>query len=74
VWPQPGAPNAHVITLPEVESLANAVKAQGSAGMILWSMFKRAQAGTPTANEISKQICVTLDLGDCDAPLVPGAP
>ncbi|WP_441251800.1 glycoside hydrolase family 18 protein [Kitasatospora sp. McL0602] len=69
-WPQQAAPNAHVITLPEVEALANGVKAQGGGGMILWSMFKRAQAGTPTSNEISKQICVTLDLGDCDKPLV----
>ncbi|MFJ3601087.1 glycosyl hydrolase family 18 protein [Streptomyces sp. NPDC090126] len=71
-WPQQGAPNAHVITLPEVEKLANGVKAQGGGGMFLWSMFKQAQGGTPTSNEISKQICVTLDLGDCDKPLVHG--
>ncbi|MEU2801694.1 glycosyl hydrolase family 18 protein [Streptomyces sp. NPDC007117] len=70
-WPEEGAPHAHVITLPEVESLANAVKAQGG-GMFLWSMFKQAKAGTPTANQISKQICETLELGDCDKPLVHG--
>ncbi|MFD4357501.1 hypothetical protein ACFWPX_33490 [Nocardia sp. NPDC058518] len=72
-WPAEGAPNAHVITLAEVESLAKAVKAQGGGGMFLWSVFKQAKAGTPTVNEISKQISVTLDLGDCDTPLVQGA-
>ncbi|MFJ9406566.1 hypothetical protein [Streptomyces sp. NPDC101393] len=72
-WPQEGHPNAHVITLPEVESLSKAVKAQGGGGMFLWSMFKQAKSGTPTANQISRQICVTLELGDCDKPLVQGA-
>ncbi|MFE7480548.1 hypothetical protein [Streptomyces sp. NPDC057552] len=71
-WPQEGAPNAHVITLPEVEALANGVKAQGGGGMFLGSVFKQAKVGTPDSNEISKQICVSLDLGDSDTPLVQG--
>ncbi|MET7506307.1 hypothetical protein [Streptomyces albidoflavus] len=67
-WPQPGAPNAHVLSLPEVEDLAKEVKDRGAGGMSLWSLYKRPSPGTPGAREVSQTICDVLDLGDSTQP------
>ncbi|MFJ8846019.1 hypothetical protein ACIRFF_24325 [Streptomyces cyaneofuscatus] len=67
-WPQEGAPNAHVLSLPEVKDLANEVKDRGAGGMSLWSLYKQPKPGTPSAREVSQTICDVLDLGDSTQP------
>ncbi|KDD74379.1 hypothetical protein H632_c1356p0 [Helicosporidium sp. ATCC 50920] len=61
----------HVIDMPTIDRLSDFVKARGTAGMMLWHAYKQADPGTPTSNEVSKQICNNLSLEDCDSPLVP---
>ncbi|MEU0148832.1 hypothetical protein ABZ119_23130 [Streptomyces sp. NPDC006288] len=67
-WPQEGAPNAHLLSLPEVEDLANEVKDRGAGGMSLWSLYKEPKPGTPSAREVSQTICDVLDLGGSTQP------
>lgn len=59
----------HVISLPEVNSLAAYVKSTGAAGMMLWSLQKPAAQG-PTATQISQAICTALNLPNCTCGLV----
>lgn len=54
----------HVVTLPEVETMANYVKSAGGSGMMLWSIQKQADQG-PTATQISQVICTKLGLAKC---------
>ncbi|KDD73085.1 hypothetical protein H632_c2552p0, partial [Helicosporidium sp. ATCC 50920] len=61
----------HEITLSEIDILTNYIKHKGTAGMAIFSAYKRPYPGTPSANRISAQVCQNLKLRDCDLPLVP---
>ena len=54
----------HVTSIPEVESIADYVKASGGNGMMLWSVQKPANQG-PTGTQISQSICNKLGLNKC---------
>jgi chitinase len=58
----------HVITLPEVDALADHVLANGGAGLMLWSLQKQADQG-PTAQQISQRACTKLGLPNCSCGL-----
>ncbi|WP_433662551.1 hypothetical protein ACQPW1_10580 [Nocardia sp. CA-128927] len=58
----------HVVTLAEVDALANEVKARDAGGMSIWSLTKQPQPGTPSARAISQAICNGLALGDSAEP------
>ncbi len=58
----------HVISLNEVDEIANGVIQRGSAGMMIWSLQKRADQG-PTATQISQAICVDFGLQKCTCGL-----
>ncbi|KDD74726.1 hypothetical protein H632_c1110p1 [Helicosporidium sp. ATCC 50920] len=60
----------HVISLSEVDSLAAYVVTRRTAGLMLWSAHKKAASGTPTANQISQQVCNNFSLSGCSSPLV----
>ena len=55
----------HVISLPEVDSIATHIKATGGNGMMLWALKKPADQG-PTAVQISQRICTQFGLDRCD--------
>ena len=65
----PEAWGGHVITMTEVNSLADYVKQNNGGGMMLWSVQKTASAGTPTADDISKAVCTKLGLTNCSCGL-----
>jgi chitinase len=60
----------HVITIDEVDELADAILRSGRAtnGLMLWSLQKRADQG-PTAQEISQRVCSLLNLPSCSCSL-----
>ncbi|KDD72533.1 hypothetical protein H632_c3224p0, partial [Helicosporidium sp. ATCC 50920] len=66
----PEAWGGHVISLTEVDTLCNYIKSKGTAGAMLWSAYKQAAPGTPSPNQISKQVCQDFNLSNCDTPLV----
>lgn len=61
----PEAWGGHVYTIPEIDALADAVKQNGAAGMMLWSIQKAGPA-----QSFSTEICNKLGLGNCSAPLL----
>jgi chitinase len=61
----PEAWGGHVETLPEIDTLANAVSTGGGAGLMLWSLQK-----TGSAQQFATEICSRLGLGNCSAPLM----
>lgn len=65
----PEAWGGHVTSITEVNDLANYVKQANGGGMMLWSVQKSAQPGTPTADEISKAICTNLGMTNCNCGL-----
>jgi chitinase len=58
----------HVISLPEVDSIASYVTSHGGQGLMLWSLQKNADTG-PTAVQISQRACADLGLSLCSCPL-----
>ncbi|KDD71886.1 hypothetical protein H632_c4225p0, partial [Helicosporidium sp. ATCC 50920] len=66
----PEAWGGHVISLSEVDTLCDYIKSKGTAGAMLWSAYKQASSGTPSANQISQQVCKDFGLSNCDSPLV----
>lgn len=60
----PEAWGGHVYTIPEIDSLADAVKQNNGAGMMLWSIQKAGPA-----QSFSTEICNKFALGNCSAPL-----
>ena len=64
----PEAWGGHVITIAEVNEIANAVVQKGSGGMMIWSLQKRAGQG-PTAEQISQTVCNDLGLQRCTCGL-----
>lgn len=63
----------HSITNAEVIDLSVFVKDVGGSGMMLWSLQKQSDGG-PTAQDISREVCVIFGLPDCLSPLFPLAP
>jgi len=63
----------HVITMTEVDELANAILSSNrpTNGMMLWSLQKRADQG-PTAEQISQRICNLFDFPSCSCTLFNG--
>jgi len=59
----------HELTMAEVTDLSFFVKAQGGSGMMLWALTKE---GSPSAEAVSKEVCVIFTLENCGAPLFPG--
>lgn len=58
----------HVISLPEVDNIANYVTSHGGQGMMLWSLHKNADTG-PSAVQISQRACADLGLSLCSCPM-----
>ncbi|GAA6616168.1 cellulose binding domain-containing protein [Scytonema sp. NUACC26] len=69
----PEAWGGHVYTIPEVQSLGQAVVNKNAAGLMLWSLQKQPQGtpsdNNPTAEAIAKTSCQILSLGNCEQPL-----
>ena len=63
----------HVITMTEVDEMANAIlsSSRPTNGMMLWSLQKRADQG-PTAEQMSQRICKLFDLPSCSCTLFNG--
>ena len=59
----------HVISINEVNSLAEYVKSKNGAGMTLWSLQEQNTAG-PTADSIGQAACTSLGLTQCSCPLI----
>lgn len=58
----------HVISLAEVNEIATGVIQRNAGGMMIWSLFKRADQG-PTATEISQTVCTDFGLQKCTCRL-----
>lgn len=58
----------HVISLAEVNTIANGVIQRNAAGMMIWSLDKRADQG-PTATQISQTVCTDFGLQKCTCGL-----
>ncbi len=71
----PEAWGGHIVTIGEVQSLADTVMANHAAGMMLWSIEKQpsgaASPSNPDAQLLASAVCTKLSLGDCTAPIVP---
>jgi hypothetical protein len=62
----PEAWGGNVVTLPQVDDFTAYVKANGGAGMMIWSLEKQ---GTPNPTSIVNRMCLGLGLSNCDTPL-----
>jgi chitinase len=62
----PEAWGGNVVTLAQVDDYAAYTKAQGGAGMMIWSLHKK---GTPSAQDILTHACTTLGMTGCTSPL-----
>lgn len=60
----------HSLTNAEVIDLSTFVKSAGGSGMMLWSLQKQSDGG-PTAQDISREVCIIFGLPDCLSPLFP---
>ena len=65
----PEAWGGHVTSLPEVNNLTSFVKAQGGAGMMMWSLQKQAGIG-PSGQSIASTACLKLGSSQCSCPLL----
>lgn len=63
----------HSLTSIEVIDLSTFVKNVGGSGMMLWSLQKPSDGG-PTAQDISREVCIIFGLPECLLPLFPGSP
>lgn len=63
----------HSLTNAEVIDLSTFVRNVGGSGMMLWSLQKSSDGG-PTAQDISREVCIIFGLPECLLPLFPGAP
>lgn len=61
----------HSLTMLEVADLSMYVKDSGGSGMMLWALTK---AGSPSAQEVSREVCLIFQLENCAAPLFPDSP
>ena len=62
----------HSLTNAEVVDLSTFVKGVGGSGMMLWALQKPSDGG-PTAQDISREVCIIFNLPDCLVPLFPDA-
>ena len=62
----PEAWGGNVVTVAQVADYASYAKAQGGAGMMVWSLHKK---GTPSTQAILTQACTTQGMAGCTAPL-----
>lgn len=67
------ASGEHVISINEVNSLADFIKSKNGAGMMLWSLQKQNTAG-PSAESISQAACTNLGLSQCTCPIISATP
>lgn len=58
----------HVTSVDQVNSLCDYVEKRNAAGIMLWSLQKRADQ-PPSADVISQTVCVKLGLNKCSCPL-----
>ncbi|MGH8002059.1 MAG: glycosyl hydrolase family 18 protein [Brasilonema sp.] len=69
----PEAWGGHVYTIPEVQSLGQAVVNKNAAGLMLWSLQKQPEGtpsdNNPTAETIAKTSCQILSLSNCEQSL-----
>lgn len=63
----------HVISINEVNSLADFIKSKNGAGMMIWSLQKQNTAG-PSADSISQAACTKLGLAQCTCPIINAKP
>jgi chitinase len=63
----PEAWGGNVVTLEQVTNIATYVRANGGAGMMLWSLHKKS--GAPGPQAITQQVCTTYAMGGCSAAL-----
>ena len=61
----------HTLTMLKVADLSMYVKDAGGGGMMLWALTK---AGSPSAEEVSREVCLIFQLENCAAPLFPDSP
>jgi chitinase len=61
----------HALTMAEATVLSMYVKDNGGSGMMLWALMK---SGSPSAQEVSRDVCLIFDLPDCQAPLLSNSP
>jgi hypothetical protein len=62
----PEAWGGNVVSLTQVDDFTAYVKANGGAGMMIWSLGK---PGSPSPGEITNHMCTGLGLGSCSVPL-----
>jgi chitinase len=62
----PEAWGGNVLTLTQVEQIATYTRANGGAGMMLWSLHK---GGTPSATAIAQKVCTLYGMFGCSLPL-----